>query len=151
MSKKQVFETLPVLRLLNVATALDESPTPRRFTMGEYGRAPTKRATCGSPACAIGHYAYRQDLQNAFQLARCASDTDGEKTLGILRADLDPATYDGPYLSYHHDAVLEHFGITSVEAEDLFGQSGCDGAQTTKQAAAYIRQFVQRRFKLGKP
>lgn len=105
-------------RLLNVAKALRESEHPERFTMR------TIAHSCGTPACALGHYAARRDLQDAFILLKH----------GELRATGDAAS---PFL-----AELEHFDISRAEEEKLFGVWGCNDAQTPLQAAEYIERFV---------
>lgn len=124
-------------RLLNVAKALRESKQPEKFDMGTYvasveGTAETE--FCGTPACAVGHYASRPDLQD---LLAIKVRQDG---LGLY-----------PYLafagtvcaaSYVSEDVLEHFGITEDEADELFDEEGCGDAKTPVEAAEYIERFV---------
>lgn len=129
-------------RLLNVAKALRESANPEAFTMEAYGyddsgqieifgdNYKTKYASCGTPACALGHYASRTDLQHTFKLKM-----DGE-IYGI----------DGTHLWYDQ-AVLDHFGIDSNESELLFAVDGCGNAKTNIQAAKFIEKFVKNKFK----
>ena len=107
-------------RLLNVAQALRESPNQDRFTMRQFVYAPDAEHTCGSPACALGHYAFRGDLQKTFT-------PDSFRTGGLA--------CDAP-------EVQEHFGITSRQACQLFSAAGCGEAQTTSAAAEYIEKFV---------
>lgn len=114
------------LRLLNVAKALRESKYPTRFSMRRFGD------DCGTPACALGHYAVRRDLQGIFTL---------NKT-GYLRRI--KGREDG-VSGVTDSTILRHFGITHKQAFELFrGDSGCGGALTTTQAADYIEKFVER-------
>lgn len=107
--------------LLNVARALRESPAPNRFTMSMFGHS------CGTPACALGHYAARRDLQHTFQLDS-----------GALRY-ADGA--GGVWLN--SITVREHFDLTSEQIDTLFDEHGCDNAQTAEQAALFIEYFVE--------
>jgi hypothetical protein len=106
-------------RLLNVAKALRESPNPDLFTMARYG------FDCGTPACALGHYAARPDLQDFFKL----------KQNGML------VLTENDEVPYGEDE-MEHFGIDEKQAAELFGTEGCGNAQTPIEAAEYIEQFV---------
>lgn len=112
-------------RMLNVAKALRESPNPDEFTMSWYG------SSCGTPQCALGHYAFRTDLQSAFKL---------ENTLVFPVAD------DYHYCSADSVTVREHFSLTNVEACTLFCSRGCNDAQTPEAAALYIERFVERKW-----
>lgn len=116
-------------RLLNVARALREDPDPSNFSMRTFGK-------CRTPACALGHYASRRDLQQAFYLRRDgwlgmkdSSGKRGREARGI----------DDPF-------VHEHFGINHAESDDLFGRSGCGGALAPFQAADYIEAFVASKY-----
>lgn len=117
-------------RLLSVARALRESPEAATFSMHVYGRG------CGTPACALGHYAAREDLQERFQL-RSAND----------RADEWAYVYDrktGACVAYNSEVVMTHFDIGWFHADALFGVAGCGDAKTAKQAADYIEWWVAR-------
>lgn len=112
-------------RLLNVARALRESRNPDEFTMEK------THHECGTPACAIGHYAARRDLQREFTLKSALGSTDG----------------DGEW-AY---AAQRHFGLEGLATvELLFGSKGCGGAETPKAAARYIERFVARKKKEAK-
>ena len=109
-------------RLLNVAKACRETAHPAAFTMFYFGH------DCGTPACAMGNYAFRRDLQRTFILRgqdvlTKASDSD-------LRTWID---------------MRVHFGITEAETVELFDTDGCGGAETHEQAATYIEKFVVKR------
>lgn len=107
-------------RLMNVSRALRETPKPKRFDMGKFGNP------CGTPACALGHYAVRTDMQSTFRLSFWTGD------LKVRGQEVD---FDGPQ-------ICHHFGITEGEAALLFGPSGCNDAQFPEDAAAYIEAFV---------
>lgn len=108
-------------RLLNVAKALRESPSPHMFTMVHYGHA------CGTPACALGHYAARTDLQDAFELTQSGF---------LVTTDAG----DGRHRTLFK--TLEHFGINNDQENNLFGLRGCAEARTPIEAAEYIERFV---------
>lgn len=115
-------------RLLKVAKALRESPKPKAFYMGRYGYTSGDAEGCGTPACAMGHYAARRDLQRTFKLS------DGELT-----------DNDGAVVWHSDHYACQHFEITVSEALELFdGYEGCGKATTAKQAAKYIERFVAR-------
>lgn len=125
-------------RLLNVCRALDESPNQSDFHMGSYGDYGARCGflwlgrSCGTPCCALGHYAGRGDLQRSFNL-----DKDGTLRFGKRS------------IEYYSDEVLAHFGLTNEEAIELFGCQGCNDAQTPAEAIAYIRAFVNRKYPVG--
>jgi hypothetical protein len=121
-------------RLLNLARALRESPNPDRFDMGTYGHG------CNTPACAFGHYAFRGDLQSAFELSEHGRVLDR----------------DGRQLHYDSWRVREHFDVSYAQLDDLFAApcnggcddeacalGGCGGAKTAIEAAEYVERFVR--------
>lgn len=77
---------------------------------------------CGSPACAAGHYLNMPHVKRR----------DLVWTVPSFEREFCLDTRTPPY------GVSTDFG-------KLFGQTGCDGAKTAKQAAKYIRQFVKAR------
>lgn len=118
-------------RLLNVARALRESKNPEQFTMLRHVN------TCGTPACAFGHYAARADLQDEFS----------------INTQEDPCRFAADGVYHHRDglkvpcgfdelAVLKHFDLSLAAVEDLFGGCGCNDAKTPLEAAEYIERFV---------
>lgn len=113
-------------RLLRVAQALREAKHPEDFTMARYVNE------CGTPACALGHYASRRDLQKLLELCK-----DKWRDFGIMYVGEpnDAGIYD--------PKVLEHFGITENGSTELFGGVGCGDAKTPTEAADYIDAFVK--------
>jgi hypothetical protein len=110
-------------RLLLVAKALRESPDPSDFTMDIYAHS------CGSPACALGHYAHRRDLQDKVFLSE----------FGFLR----PAR--GRHIDFNAFRwAQKHFEIEKRAVDELFDAGGCGNAQTALEAALYIEDFVAR-------
>lgn len=121
-------------RLLNVARALRESPNPHRFTMATYGG-------CGTPACALGHYAFRTDLQDVFAFtAKRDRFVIGDE---VIVENGRVLVGDG-LISCNGSRITEHFGITHQQATELFHQMGCGDARRATDAADYIEAFVAR-------
>ena len=72
-------------RLLNVVRALRESPKPKAFSMDWYGYGPNEAFPCGTPQCALGHYAAREDLQDFLRLGCDDAQTTEEAASYIER------------------------------------------------------------------
>lgn len=124
-------------RLLNAATALRESEQPSKFDMIKYVNQ------CGTPACVFGHYAARTDMQNLIQISKLWDGFTLEYTERTQLAYNDKnltQLYKGA--DYDDDLVLEHFGITYDESNDLFSHVGCNHARTAIKAAEYIENFL---------
>lgn len=115
-------------RLLDVAKALREGRHQKRFTMEDWG------GLCGTPHCALGHYAARKDLQHTFRL----TFTGKLRMVGVT---------DMP----DWDRIGRYFGLSGVEAIQLFGWSGCDYAMTPQQAAEYIERFAAKKWPAEAP
>lgn len=131
-------------RLLNVARALLESKAPQMFTMGFYvhGDAISKcrgvlpaEEFCGTPACALGHYGARRDLQRLLKIVSGPVGSDLVYGDGDWRVD------------FSSHLIRDHFGISLEEADLLFGEDGCGGARTAKEAALFIKRFVAKKLK----
>lgn len=116
-------------RLLNVAKALRESPKPEKFDMSDVIHS------CGTPACAFGHYAWRTDLQQEF----------APKLIGDMWWDV-VFTSNGEHCKYYGPEVREHFGLNHEELDELFEETGCGGAKTSVEAAEYIEAFIARKY-----
>lgn len=115
------FDHMNKERLLNVAVALRSSPRPEKFTMAHYTNG------CGTPACAFGHYASRQDLQDLCYITA----TGAIKYQG-----------GGGLCDYDDEEILKHFDITDNEAQKLFAPHGCGDAKTPEDAIKFIESFV---------
>lgn len=113
-------------RLLNVAVALREAKHPKRFKMEDWG------GLCGTPHCALGHYAVRRDLQTTFSL----------NLIGNLRSQGQ---------RWRWEDIICHFGISDGEASSLFGTFGCGDAQNPKEAVRFIEDFVARKWPEDSP
>lgn len=112
-------------RMLRAARSVREA-APEDFTMAAFSR-------CGTPACVLGHYAARDDLQDAFEI-HVEHDW-------IRRSD-----GSGIPFGYCDVYVLKHFGISHDEANELFSTEGCGGAVTPEAADIYIRKFIARKW-----
>lgn len=113
-------------RLEKLILALEGVPI-KHFNMDKYG-------TCGTPACVLGHFAARTDLQRKF----------------VLKHEFHTQLFaiDGHEVDYWDGEVREYFGINAEQAEALFGPEGCDRAQTPAKARRYIRKFIDSNGKL---
>lgn len=106
----------------NLIRANRECPRPDKFDMHTYGH------DCGTPGCVLGQYAAREDLQDAFVLTVNGRVLSRNRRIGLWSGD---------------ELVAEHFGITWMQALELFGVDGCGRAQTPSEAADYIEKFVK--------
>lgn len=96
------------------------------FNMAQICGTPT---ACGTPACLLGNYALRTDIQHTFK-------TQAERRLQLLDAE-------GTSLWIDDARVCEHFDISRKQAERLFGRDGCNNAGTDLDAAlAYVEHFM---------
>ena len=127
-------------RLLDVARATRETPVPDNFTMRYFGQ-------CGSPACALGNYAVRRDLQDVFYLCRHSEEYARDaKAYGLDEKLFIRLVADDCLVSCGGGMVQQYFGISEFEAIELFSVTGCARAQTPEAAAAYIEAFVARKW-----
>lgn len=78
---------------------------------------------CGTPACALGHWAVANPDRWSFA---CGTPYLILSASGVSRC------------------AQSEFGLSWHESEEIFGSEGCDFAETAKQAADYIRDFVAR-------
>jgi hypothetical protein len=149
-------------RLLNVARALREAHAAKkafdmeRLVFGhrnqvefdeEQGKTvQTDDANfCGTPACALGHYAARTDLQRILKISIF-------KEKGAPAADVVYFGTKRKSVDYYDESIwADHFGLDdSYEMEELFGFAGCNEAKTALQAAKYIERFVQKKMYPGR-
>lgn len=107
--------------LQNVAKACRESQNPDKFDMAIYGWG------CGTPGCALGHYAARRDLQDLLMLSK----------------DGDLQFTDERHASRLFPEVLQHFDLNINQLDELFNIDGCNNARTPEEAATYIEEFIK--------
>lgn len=114
-------------RLRKVVRALREVPPEQKseFTMVHYVH------DCGTPACALGHFAARRDLQRVFKIFPNRSPS--------RKAEARYRGNDWDLLSSG-----DYFGLERAQMNELFGPAGCDDAETPLQAARYIERFIKR-------
>lgn len=119
-------------RFVNLIKAVEEgAKKSTKFNMRTWGHPSFDDLSCGTPACALGHYADRRDLQKTFIL-----NTRG--TL-CLRSTDEPIHLSGTIVS-------KHFGITLKEELELFDSRGCGNAGTNRQAAVnYLKKFLAKK------
>lgn len=79
-------------------------------------------AQCGTPACVLGHYGIAYPRSGVTKVL-----------FGLRIVSLESA--------------MSHFCLTEEETDELFSGWGCGDAKTGKQAAKYIRKFVERKEK----
>lgn len=85
---------------------------------------------CGSPACVLGHYATKFPRRGLY-----LSRNGGLWARGRGVEDF-PIVYDST-------VVCDHFGITDVDANNLFSPWGCGGAKNRREAIRYIKEFIR--------
>jgi len=117
-------------RLLNVARAIREGS---EFDMSSFAH------TCGTPSCAMGHYAARDDLQDDFIIAKTSPGCHPE----WWPMHLETGNSDG----VDSKVLAEYFGLEAYEVCELFGIWGCDHARKdAAKAIAFIEAFVARKW-----
>ncbi len=130
------FKEIGAPRLLALADILDAADAAH-VAKGE----PVYRQTafahdCGTPACALGHWAHHNQDRWTY---------DGRPCVGaaprLRRGSRN--TYKDAAKEFH----ISHNENMEDEADELFGGCGCGEAETGKEAAAYIRDFVFRKLK----
>jgi hypothetical protein len=82
---------------------------------------------CGTPACALGHWAAANPQSWAFSSGAPYGLTTGSR--------------------WNQCAIDFHLGLDEID--ELFGMFGCGLPSTSKEAASYIRGFVSRRMARG--
>lgn len=124
------------VRLLLAAQATLESKVPASFRMNAYAH------DCKTPACVLGNYAIRDDLQDVFELHEYTR-WDGRKLVGLVPKG-NPGFIESGHNTMDCDGTMvqEHFAIGDGVASNIFGVCGCDDADTPQEAAAYIEKFV---------
>jgi hypothetical protein len=98
---------------------------------------------CGTPACALGHYAYNTPTRWGWSENGLRGALDFAFLLQV------PVSVDGQqhFLTGTWKQTMHEFAITFAECLELFDTRGCGDAQNAKEAAKYIRNFVKRKRK----
>lgn len=134
-------------RLRGLQRALRESPIPKAFTMGTYVREQYDGGTgtdyssgmipehwCGTPACVLGHYAARRDIQRAFTIE---IDSIGDHVI----------MFKGKPFDFLSPGACKYFGLdtNSDQLYAMFGATGCGYARTPAHAIAYINKVIAKK------
>lgn len=112
-------------RLLRLAKILDTADALHRKRKEPAYSQENWTHPCGTPACALGHYAAHTPSRWFF-----------EHGFPKIKAGIGGSW-----------AATEEFGLSDDNVAEIFSSRGCGGAKTAKQAAKYIRAFVKRRQK----
>ncbi len=112
---------LKLALILDTADKLHEKKGEPTYCQEQY------RHFCGTPACALGHWAAANPKRWTFD------------KLGF------PFVARGLESGVH--SAVDEFGISYSEVVELFHSNGCGKAKTAKEAARYIRAFVKRKLK----
>jgi len=125
-----------LLRMNALLIANRESTAPfsmHNWTWGLF--AEQEHVSCNTPACLMGNYAARTDLQDTFFIS--------------ARGNLELRSRPHRALTDYWDvsfALRQHFDLTDEEVNDLFNGNGCDGAQEDRaKAIAYVEAFIARK------
>lgn len=114
---------LRLAKILDTADALHKKRGERPYYQGAIIHP------CGTPACAIGHYAAHTPSR-----------------FRVNKRDESVSYLPSTILDDHEARIAQaEFGISFDEGIEVFGWSGCGKARTAKQAAKYIRSFVRRK------
>lgn len=116
-------------RLRNVVRAVREGKTDINMSMFFH--------SCGTPGCAMGHYASRGDLQSTYLGIGWMQRRDDRKWPEDRESDGKCEL--GMFLDF-----ANHFDISYDECTELFGGYGCSKAKTKKGVADYIEDFITR-------
>lgn len=113
-------------RLLKLANILDAAHQQQIASGGPTYDQTDMVHPCGSPCCALGHWAHANPKLWKFDARNGCFKHLPEGMYG-----LEPAAKD--------------FHLEQHEVYELFGGSGCGSARTATDAATYIRRFVNQR------
>lgn len=120
-------------RLLNAAQSVldydhsEDRIVPGEIYMGSYIKP------CGAPACVLGHYCAREDLQDDFSV----------RYRGIISRNANP---NDNSLGFDSIEVRRHFDLRFDESHAIFGEYGCRNARHPEQVSEFIRDFVANKY-----
>jgi hypothetical protein len=113
VSEEEIYK----LRLLTLVKCLaderDRRAVDKRGVFDVFNMESFYNPACKTPACVLGTYASRRDLQTTFTISH--------NGLSLIE---DPDALVWP----DDQEVLRHFGITEEEARALFDADGCNDA-----------------------
>lgn len=122
-------------RLLKLADILDVADAlHRKRKEPTYNQERFAHPSCGTPACALGHYATHS---RRWKLKRVEVGPNDVALWPLLKQGSGDSFTDA-----NEEFALD---VYANESQELFGAMGCGEAQTAKQAARYIRRFVKRK------
>lgn len=110
----------------------DEKCMKTPALVGAYEKLRRERTiphNCGTPSCALGHFALRGDLQRTFTLTSKGQLVLRKKKHRSLHAD--------------SEEIRDYFGLVDDDAELLFGSEGCNKATTPTEAADFIEAWIK--------
>lgn len=119
-------------RLLALADILDEADAKHAAKGGPRFTMRTWFHHCGTPACAMGHWAASEDA--------ATRGWGWNASKGDIQC---------PSVGNLGNEIQKEFGINHLEVDKLFSGAGCGGARTGKEAAIYIRNFVHEKLSCG--
>lgn len=131
-------------RILNVARSLDESADAKAFTMkcfirgdhnDPYPNYAEKKNWCGTPACALGNYAARRDLQKVLTIKKTP--------YGSLYLEFSEGKHKDE-IDYENEAVHKYFGVDEDTMYLLFGPNGCNDAKKPATASKFLKTYVKK-------
>lgn len=124
---KKNLQLVPVPNVDALNNLLRSACDAEIINMGVYTDYPQAVNVCPTPACILGHYASRRDLQQSFR----------------LRTGRRGVWYGAASVGYDSPAVLKHFGITALQGVKLFSGPGCANAYNDKAAVIqFLRGFI---------
>lgn len=132
MNKQQLKNLKKLPKVLREEAARRDALGDKRKVGDSFNMHGFGNYSCNTPACVLGTYAYRKDVQDTFRPLRCYYGIDIK-----LKGCSEVVYHDGL-------EVQAHFGLDATQAEELFGTKGCGGADNEEDAARFIEGFIER-------
>lgn len=134
-----------IRRLLKLAGILDTADAEHRKKKEPVYNQMSMDHLCGTPACALGHWAFNNPRRWRYErIALPAVSWMDSKVPEFYVEVCLKARQSGSAWRLSFSEAANDFGITDMQADELFSGEGCGNARTAKQAARYIRKFVKR-------
>jgi hypothetical protein len=103
---------------------------------------------CGTPACVLGHFGARRDLQRFMRVTVKKGRNDAGRLVPVASLVYASGKDVGLGVHFGDQSVGEYFGLDDDnDLDNLFGPSGCGSARSAKGAASFIEKFVARKLK----